>query len=297
MEHAGSSYSSMVALCHDLAVVTVALAQNIVWCFCPFAGARLSYPGPCTSDPSQAGLAKGLLGTCERAPKHGGSQLLRWEQGQEKQNSSAQAPLGRHTPAGRRSKWRRKRRRMPKKSPWRRSGGKRTGKIPGRYWNDWWQEKEDEWSDWKTWEKEEEEEAAAAKAREDQKQPAKTKKEEPEEERNVLRGREARWKNRTGSSKQKSKLRWAENKALEEGEDPEAGCYGGLQDEEAGQQAGGQNAPQGDCGSCREEAAQAAQSAKDTAQLWAWQSWQWQQAKDRFAPLFWGWQFCELGLV
>lgn len=87
-------------------------------------------------------------------------------------------------------------------------------------WNDWWQEKEDEWSDWKTWEKEEEE-AAAAKAREDQKQPAKTKKEEPEEERNVLRGPEARWKNRTGSSKQKSKLRWAENKALEEGEDPE----------------------------------------------------------------------------
>ena len=26
------------------------------------------------------------------------------------------------------------------------------------------------------------------------------------------------------------------------------------------------------------DAAQAAQSAKDTAQLWAWQSWQWQQA-------------------
>ena len=96
MEHAGSSYSSMVALCHDLAVVTVALAQNSVWCFCPFAGARLSYPGPCTRDPSQAGPAKGLLGTCERAPKHGGPQLLRWEQGQEKQNSSAQAPLGRH---------------------------------------------------------------------------------------------------------------------------------------------------------------------------------------------------------
>ena len=68
--------------------------------------------------------------------------------------------------------------------------------LPGR--THWWQEKEDEWSDGKTWEKEEEE-AAAAKAREDQKQPAKTKKEEPEEERNVLRGPEARWKNRTRS--------------------------------------------------------------------------------------------------
>lgn len=206
------------------------------------------------------------------------------------------SPSGQTYPSRKKKQVEKEKEKNAKEEPMEEEWWEKDWKDSRKTWNDWWQEKEDEWSDWKTWEKEEEE-AAAAKAREDQKQPAKTKKEEPEEERNVLRGREARWKNRTGSSKQKSKLRWAENKALEEGEDPEAGCYGGLQDEEAGQQAGGQNAPQGDCGSCREEAAQAAQSAKDTAQLWAWQSWQWQQAKDRFAPLFWGWQFCELGLV
>ena len=150
-------------------------------------------------------------------------------------------------------------------------------------WNDWWQEKEDEWSDWKTWEKEEEE-AAAAKAREDQKQPAKTKKEEPEEERNVLRGPEARWKNRTGSSKQKSKLRWAENKALEEGEDPEMVKLGAMgasrmkmlvsrQEDRMSHKETVAAAER-----AAKDAAQAAQSAKDTAQLWAWQSWQWQQA-------------------
>ena len=143
--------------------------------------------------------------------------------------------------------------------------------------------REDEWSDWKTWEKEEEE-AAAAKAREDQKQPAKTKKEEPEEERNVLRGPEARWKNRTGSSKQKSKLRWAENKALQEGEDPEMVKLGAMGASRMKRLVSRQE----DRMSHKEtvaaaeraakDAAQAAQSAKDTAQLWAWQSWQWQQA-------------------
>ena len=187
------------------------------------------------------------------------------------------------TPAGRRSKWRRKRRRIPKKSPWRRSGGEKDWKDSRKTWNDWWQGKEDEWSDWKTWEKEEEE-AAAAKAREDQKQPAKTKKEEPEEERNVLRGPEARWKNRTGSSKQKSKLRWAENKALEEGEDPEMVKLGAMGASRMKRLVSRQE----DRMSHKEtvaaaeraakDAAQAAQSAKDTAQLWAWQSWQWQQA-------------------
>ena len=200
------------------------------WCLCPFAGARLSYPGPCTRAPSQASLAKGLLGTCERAPKHGGSQLLRWEQGHEKQNSSAQAPGQTWwTPARRRSNWRRKRRRRPKKGPWRRSGLERFQEDL-----EWPVASERGWVECLENMEREEEEAAAAKAREDQKQPATTKKEEPEEERNVLRGPDARWTNRTGSSKQKSKLRRGEKKALEEGpEMVKLGALGGLRDQEA----------------------------------------------------------------
>ena len=157
-------------------------------------------------------------------------------------------------------------------------------KGSSKTWNDWWQEKEDEWSEWKKWEiEEEEEEAAAATAREDQKQPAKSKKEEPEWEKNVLKGPEARWTNRTGSSKQRAKLKWAEKKALEEGEDPEMVKLGAMGASRMRRLVSRQD----DRMSFKEtvaaaeraakEAAQAAQSANTTAQLWAWQNWQCQQ--------------------
>lgn len=158
-------------------------------------------------------------------------------------------------------------------------------------WNDWWQEKDDEWTEWKKWEEEEKEEAAAAEQQ--QKEAMK----EEEGEKNVLVGQEAKWKNRTGSSKEKGRRKWAEHKAKEEGEDVEVCKLGALgssrmkrlitrqQDRltvketaEAAERAA-------------KQANEAAQAAQNTAQLaaWSWQPWQsqqYQQQQGYYWPLY-----------
>ena len=156
-------------------------------------------------------------------------------------------------------------------------------------WSDWWQEKEDEWREWKRWEEEEKEEAAAA-----EKQQKEAMKEE-EDEKNVLVGKEAKWKNRNGSSKEKGRRKWAEHKAKEEGEDEELAKLGALGSSRMKRLVTRQQdrLTVKETAEAAERAArqanEAAQAAQNTAQLaaWSWQPWQSQQQQGYYWPMYW----------
>lgn len=106
-------------------------------------------------------------------------------------------------------------------------------KSSKKNWDEWWKDRQNEWFEWKAWEKEQEREKEQHEEREkekeeEQKQMGETKaakKEdlqmEDEDEKEVLQGPGAKWKNRNGSSKERAKGRWAERKAEELGEDPQ----------------------------------------------------------------------------
>lgn len=120
---------------------------------------------------------------------------------------------------------------------------------------------------------------------------------EEEDEKNVLVGQEAKWKNRTGSSKEKGRRKWAEHKAKEEGEDVEVCKLGALgssrmkrlitrQQDRLTVKEAAEAAER-----AAKQANEAAQAAQNTAQLaaWSWQPWQsqqYQQQQDYCWPLY-----------